>query len=264
MRAIVDLAIPTHLVFVDATGITNNLLRRFGRAPRGARVHNHIPGLRWRTITILAALLVTGLTAPLVFYYVNDGDELPGLHRTDLVADPGPRRPRHRRQPRRAQDRRYPASHPGCRGYTDWYLPSYSPDLNRIELLLREAEGSGPHRSLSQHRDALASSSASAWRTSVRTNAASTSGTDATAVPHGLRETLVAQWQVYRERVTYRGTRKLSPVPTNTSSSGPHNPWLTRDIHLNDFGHQPRESAVDGRAGRARKPAVCLIYEEFE
>ena len=28
-----------HLVFLDETGITTNLLRRYGRAPRGARVH---------------------------------------------------------------------------------------------------------------------------------------------------------------------------------------------------------------------------------
>ena len=33
-----------HLVFLDETGITNNLLRRYGRAPRGARVHDHAPG----------------------------------------------------------------------------------------------------------------------------------------------------------------------------------------------------------------------------
>ena len=107
---------PTHLVFLDETGITNNLLRRFGRAPRGARVHDHTPGGRWRTSTFLA---VAG--------YRTDGPgglrrrdrwrELPGLHRTDLGADPAPRRPRHRRQPRRAQGRRYPASHPGCRGH---------------------------------------------------------------------------------------------------------------------------------------------------
>ena len=34
---------PTRLVFLDETGITNNLLRRYGRALRGARVHDHAP-----------------------------------------------------------------------------------------------------------------------------------------------------------------------------------------------------------------------------
>ena len=32
-----------HLVLLDETGITTNLLRRYGRAPRGARVHAHAP-----------------------------------------------------------------------------------------------------------------------------------------------------------------------------------------------------------------------------
>ena len=44
--------------------MTNNLLRRYGRALRGARVHDHAPCARWQTSTFLAALRVTGLTAP--------------------------------------------------------------------------------------------------------------------------------------------------------------------------------------------------------
>ena len=120
-------------MFLDETGLTNNLLRRFGRAPRGARVHDHAPCGRWQTSTFLAALRVTGLTAPGVFDGAIDGESfrayieqilVPTLHPGDLViAD----------NLRRAQGRRYPASHPGCRA-TLWYLPPYSPDLNPIEL----------------------------------------------------------------------------------------------------------------------------------
>ena len=51
-------------MFLDETGITTNLLRRYGRAPRGARVHDHAPCGRWQTSTFLAALRVTGLTRP--------------------------------------------------------------------------------------------------------------------------------------------------------------------------------------------------------
>ena len=61
-------------MFLDETGITNNLLRRYGRAPRGARVHDHAPGGRWQTSTFLAALRVTGLTAPGVFDGAIDGE----------------------------------------------------------------------------------------------------------------------------------------------------------------------------------------------
>ncbi len=64
---------PTRLVFLDETGITNNLLRRYGRALRGARVHDHAPCARWQTSTFLAALRVTGLTAPGVFDGAIDG-----------------------------------------------------------------------------------------------------------------------------------------------------------------------------------------------
>ena len=64
---------PTRLVFLDETGMTNTLLRRYGRALRGARVHDHAPCARWQTSTFLAALRVTGLTAPGVFDGAIDG-----------------------------------------------------------------------------------------------------------------------------------------------------------------------------------------------
>ena len=63
-----------HLVLLDETGITTNLLRRYGRAPRGARGHDHAPGGRWQTSTLLAAWRVTGLTAPGVFDGAIDGE----------------------------------------------------------------------------------------------------------------------------------------------------------------------------------------------
>ena len=84
-----------HLVFLDETGITTNLLRRYGRAPRGARVHDHAPCGRRQTSTFLAALRVTGLTAPGVFGRRNRWRELPRLHRTDPGADSAARRHRH-------------------------------------------------------------------------------------------------------------------------------------------------------------------------
>ena len=65
-----------HLVCLDETGITTNLLRRYGRAPRGARVHDHAPCGRWQTSTFLAALRVTGLTAPGVFDGAIDGESV--------------------------------------------------------------------------------------------------------------------------------------------------------------------------------------------
>ncbi len=122
-----------HLVFLDETGITTNLLRRYGRAPRGARVHDHVPGGRWQTSTFLAALRVTGLTTPGVFDGAIDGESfrvyidqilVPTLHAGDIVI----------------ADNLWAHKVAGIQqalqaaGATLWCLPPYSPDLNPIEL----------------------------------------------------------------------------------------------------------------------------------
>ena len=111
-------------MFLDETGSTTNLLRRYGRAPRGARVHDHAPCGRRQTSTVLAALRVTGLTAPGVFDGAIDGESfrayieqilVPTLQPGDIVI----------------------ADNLGAHkvaGATLWYVPPYSPDLNPIEL----------------------------------------------------------------------------------------------------------------------------------
>ena len=113
--------------------MTNNLLRRYGRALRGARVHDHAPCARWQTSTFLAALRVTGLTAPGVFDGAIDGASflayieqilVPTLHPGDIViAD---NRSAHKVAGVRQAIERV--------GATLCYLPPYSPDLNPIEL----------------------------------------------------------------------------------------------------------------------------------
>ena len=53
-------------VFLDESGVTTDLLRRYGRCPRGARLHDHAPYSHWQTHTVLAALRPTGLDATAV------------------------------------------------------------------------------------------------------------------------------------------------------------------------------------------------------
>ena len=48
-------------------------MRRYGRGLYGARVTDQAPDGRWHTTTFLAALRVTGLTAPAVFDGPIDG-----------------------------------------------------------------------------------------------------------------------------------------------------------------------------------------------
>lgn len=54
-------------VFLDESGVTTDLLRRYGRSPRGVRLHDHTPCGHWQTHTVLAALRPTGLEASAVF-----------------------------------------------------------------------------------------------------------------------------------------------------------------------------------------------------
>jgi transposase len=120
-------------VFLDESGVTTNLLRRYGRGLRGQRVPDHAPYGHWRTSTFVAALRITGLTAPGVIDGPMDGDSflayveqilVPTLHAGDIVVADN-----------------LPAHHvDGVReliaaaGAQLWYLPPYSPDFNPIEL----------------------------------------------------------------------------------------------------------------------------------
>ena len=173
-----------HLVFLDETGITTNLLRRYGRAPRGARVHDHAPCGRWQTSTFLAALRVTGLTAPGVFDGAIDGESfrayidqilVPTLHPGDIViADTtsGPTR-----SPASSGPSRPPGPHSGtCHPTARTSIPSSSASRSSRPSFAPLAVAA-PRRS--------GRSSASAWRTSALTNAATIFGTAGTRPPHG-------------------------------------------------------------------------------
>jgi transposase len=54
-------------IFLDECGVTTDLLRRYGRSPRGTRLHDHTPCSHWQTHTVIAGLRLDGLSAPAVF-----------------------------------------------------------------------------------------------------------------------------------------------------------------------------------------------------
>lgn len=54
-------------VFVDESGVSTDLLRRYARSPRGSRASDHTPCSHWQTHTVIAALRPTALTATAVF-----------------------------------------------------------------------------------------------------------------------------------------------------------------------------------------------------
>ena len=173
-----------HLVFLDETGITTNLLRRYGRAPRGARVHDHAPCGRWQDQHVSRRVAGHGADRTGGLRWRDRWRELPRLHRTDPGADPAARRHRHSRQsrgPTRSPASNVPSRLPGppsgtCHPIARTSIPSSSASRSSRPSFAPLAVAA-PRRS--------GRSSASAWRTSALTNAATIFGTAGTRPPHG-------------------------------------------------------------------------------
>jgi transposase len=119
-------------VFLDECGVTTDLLRRYGRSPRGTRLHDHTPCSHWQTHTVVAGLRLEGVTAPAVFDGPIDTATfhayveqvlVPTLRRGDVVV----------------LDNLAVHKHPALRelieaaGAQLRFLPPYSPDFNPIE-----------------------------------------------------------------------------------------------------------------------------------
>jgi transposase len=119
-------------VFLDESGVTTEMTRRYGRAARGARVQDAVPAGHWRTLTLLAALSLHGLRAAMTVESPTDGDVF--LAYVEQVLGP-------RLQPGEVVVLDNLAAHKvagvraliEARGAQLLYLPPYSPDFNPIE-----------------------------------------------------------------------------------------------------------------------------------
>ena len=108
------------------------MTRHYGRAPRGERVREGTPGGHWRTLTLLGALTVQGLRAPMTIESPTDGDVF--LAYLAQVLCP-------QLQPGQVVIMDNLAAHKvdgvrsliEARGAELLYLPPYSPDFNPIE-----------------------------------------------------------------------------------------------------------------------------------
>ena len=119
-------------MFIDECGVTTDLLRRYGRSPRGTRLHDHTPCSHWQTSTVIGALRADALTAPAVFDGPIDNDSfrayvdqvlVPTLRPGDVVI----------------MDNLAVHKQPEIRAAIEQagaqlrFLPPYSPDFNPIE-----------------------------------------------------------------------------------------------------------------------------------
>jgi transposase len=84
---------PGRLVFVDETGVTTAMTPTYGRAVRGERVNASAPA-SWESVTVIAALGLDGVCAPLAFPGATDAVTFqsyveqvlaPSLHPGDVV-----------------------------------------------------------------------------------------------------------------------------------------------------------------------------------
>jgi transposase len=135
---------PARLVFIDgeplsaigprtmASGASTKMARLRGRAPRGARCRAAIPHGHWKTTTLVAALRLEGMTAPMVMDGAMNGEAFRAWVRHMLAPSLGPgdivvmdNLPAHKVGGVREMIE--------AAGARLLYLPPYSPDFNPIE-----------------------------------------------------------------------------------------------------------------------------------
>ena len=123
---------PARLIFLDESGVTTEMTRRYGRGPGGERVREGTPGGHWRTLTVLGAIRLSGWVATMTIEAATDGEIFlayveqvlcPQLQPGDIVV----------------MDNLAAHKVAGVRelientGARLRYLPPYSPDFNPIE-----------------------------------------------------------------------------------------------------------------------------------
>jgi len=125
---------PRRFAFIDESGAKTTMARRYGRTFDGKRLFAHAPGGHWSTTTMLAALRISGPTAPMVIRGPVDTEVfraytrdvlVPTLHAGDIVVLDN-------LSVHKAPDIRASIEDVGAEL---WYLPPYSPDLNPIEMM---------------------------------------------------------------------------------------------------------------------------------
>jgi transposase len=124
---------PQRLVFIDETGASTKMARRYGRSPRGRRCRAAIPHGHWKTTTFVGALTLDGMIAPMVLDGAMHGAAFLAYVEQVLVAELRPgdivvmdNLPAHKPVAIREAIE--------AAGAELQFLPPYSPDFNPIEM----------------------------------------------------------------------------------------------------------------------------------
>jgi transposase len=126
---------PERLVFIDESAVLTSRARRYGRSPCGERAYAKVPFGNWKRLSVLSAIGLEGVLAPMSIEAATDGDTfaayldqvlLPVLRerKPDAVLVTDNLRPHKTPQAQAVLD---------GSGFPYRYLPAYSPDLSPIE-----------------------------------------------------------------------------------------------------------------------------------
>ena len=144
---------PARFVFLDETGASTNMVRRYGWGPRSKRLVDAAPHGHWKTTTFVAGLRSTGFAAPLVLDGPMTGEAfrayveqflVPALKPGDVVVmdNLAAHKVAGMREAIRA-----------ARAHV-MLLPAYSPDLNPIEQAFAKLKA-GLRKAGARTREAL-------------------------------------------------------------------------------------------------------------
>jgi transposase len=122
----------TSLVFLDETGVTTNMTRRYGWGPKGERLVDSAPHGHWKTTTVVAGLKASGVIAPFVLDGAMTGETFLAYVKEVLAPElePGEAVVMDNLSVHKVKGVEEAIRAVGA---TVLYLPSYSPDLNPIE-----------------------------------------------------------------------------------------------------------------------------------
>jgi len=126
-------AIPVEkLIFLDESGVTTQMTRQWGRAPKGERILETTPQGRWTVLTTLGAMSLRGIDAAMTIPSATDGDIFRVYVKQVLSPKlkPGDAVVMDNLSAHKVAGIRRQIEACGARLI---YLPPYSPDLNPIE-----------------------------------------------------------------------------------------------------------------------------------